>query len=79
MGPFPLEAPSDWPRRKRAKALVRLAQEHDFEKALHHFVLSSYGSEVWSLNDEQLAEAEATIVSMVTFLAHRIDGQRTCH
>ena len=75
------EYPSDhdWPRRRRAKELVRLAREHDFENALHHFSLSSYGSEVWSLTDEQLAEAEATIVSMVTFLSAQIGSQKVCH
>ena len=62
---------ADWPRRRKAKWLIRAAEDRFCDQLLHAHAHSLYGREVWSLSETQLDELAETMSTVLSYL----DGQ----
>ncbi|MEM9096566.1 MAG: hypothetical protein AAGC62_16550 [Pseudomonadota bacterium] len=68
-----IESGPDWPRRARAKHLIRLCEDHNLKEALHLHALSLFGRDVWSLTEDEMGVLESTFYSFATVLGTQLD------
>lgn len=70
-------SPPDWPQRARAKTLIRVAERYGLREMVHVQALSTYGSEVWNLSPDELAELEDLVAAFSAKLEIARQRRRT--
>lgn len=73
------EAPKDWDRRRRAKALLRQCREFGLEESARRHALCLFGRHVENLNLSEVEKLEQTYFQMIAALRSQISQERRTH